>query len=213
MKKIIPLFCLLIMLVACTPRAAIVQPVAYPQRGAAPQGYGPPQTTHIELAVWSLVRAADKAIQEVERYGGNVAGYDLVLDGEQPYARLSIAVPVDQYAVLRKSLLDLGALQRETQAGVGPAAYGQEPIAVVTGIELQLAPRISLPTREAMARSEHRTVRTLAAALELLVSLLVFLFDAAIWLVVVLGPFAALWWVGRGLVRRIRRAAPPADET
>jgi len=212
MKKMYPLFILLIVLAACTPAAATVQSPAYTQQGAAPQSYGPPQTTRIELAVWSLERAADKAARETDRYGGYVASSEIVLAGERPYARLSLAIPADQYGVLRSALLDLGALQRETRIGAGLAPYGQEPVAAPIGIELYLEPRLTLPTLEAMARSEHRAVRTFAMALDLLAALLAFLFDAAIWLAVLLGPFALLWWLGGGLVRRMRMPVPHGND-
>ncbi len=212
MKKIYALIPLMIFLTAaCAPKASPAQGPDYPQRGAAPQGYGPAAFSRMELAVWNLARAAEKAADEADRYGGYLAHSEVVLEGGRPYARLSIAIPLDQYAVLRAALLDLGSLRRETQTGIPPAPQGQSP--AMTGIELFLEPRLSFPTLEAMTRSDHRAVRTFAAAAEILVSLLGFLFDAGIWLAVLVGPFAFLWWAGRGLLRRMHMPVPPADET
>lgn len=172
-------------------------PPVYPQ---------PPQTfiynARLSLEAWFPSRAASRAESLVYGYGGYlVSSGTFYLDNVQ-HTTLVLEVPVYSFHSLYGDLHDLGLVVGEQILGEwreytpgGAANYSQ--------ITLDITPRrigISLP---AILPDGWSPLSTLTSALRLSRAIFRTLVDAAIWLLVVLAPFALLFLGLRFVMKRL----------
>jgi hypothetical protein len=163
-RRLFPLILLTItsILAACGGGATPQLIGAYPrgsETGAYPSSEGAPMNTlvvynaYLELEVYDVDSAAERAKQLAYDYGGYLASSQSWYQGGQPYATLTLAVPVARYDDLRASLLRLGTLTHESTSGELINTYdGSNGWNTFSNITVQLRPA-SVPNRAVEAAS------------------------------------------------------------
>jgi hypothetical protein len=159
---------------------------------------------YLVLRVPAVARAAERAEALAYNHGGYVAQSQTWHDGDQLRATLSLAVPVPAYDGLHAALLQLGTLESEHLSG-SLTAYGDgRPWSRFSTITVHFAPAHAAWRWPAQPSLGWSPLATLRAAFAVSASLLTFLLDLVIWLVVVLGPFVLIALGLRALARRWR---------
>ncbi len=192
-------------LAACTAQATPQLIASYPAR-AGSQVYTPPSDQYVydaylELDVRSVDTTVARATDLAEDYGGYLErSQTWSVDGKQ-HASLTLAVPPPYFQALYDRLAALGTPLSTTTRGqwvdVGPGW------AVYSEITLQLHQKgLDWPS---VSLGDWRPLRTLQLALGVTGSIFGFLLDVTIWILVVIGPFALLFWGGRALFRRLAK--------
>lgn len=192
-----------LLLAACgggEPRPIALQPQAQPP-AAAPVGQEV-RATYVELLVRDSAASAAHAEQIAASFGGHVLSQQGGRDSGGPFVQLTLAVPASRYDEASLALLTLGALieSRGVRSSLPPAPGGPEPTTAIT-LLLRSAGATALTEGPALSPAPPplppaRPVQTLQSAWSLLSAIALFLLDIAIWLAVVVGPFAL---VGGGL--------------
>jgi hypothetical protein len=205
---------LLILIIACVLTAcgggATPQLIgAYPrgsETGAYTSSEGAPMNTlvvynaYLELEVYDVGSAAERAKQLAYDYGGYLASSQSWYQGDEQYATLTLAVPVAHYDDLRDSLLRLGTLKSESTSGELINTYdGSNGWNTFSNITVQLRPA-SIP---------GRTVEAASSWIAGVVSFIAHVATVLFWIAVVVAPpffmvvgiISALRW----LINRFRR--------
>lgn len=215
-KKLLP-FLLLTLLAACQPSSPGPRQIAsYPNGGEAPQTYAPPpalpSTTilvydaSLALTVWNVEDTAQSALQKATDYGGYLSASNTWTANGHTYATLTFALPAGNYDRALNAFKRLGTVTQEQVSGKLYAPYsGQSGWGYTSYITLNLAQRLETVQWPSVDVTDARPMRTLSTAFGVLVSLLGFLLDVTIWLVVVGGPFVLIGWGIRRLVNAFRK--------
>jgi hypothetical protein len=217
LKSLLPIFLLAaIMLAGCSasgdPRLIAAFPLA--ERGSVPQPPPPPvppaypqpqafiYNAHLGIEAWRPSRAVDRAVELAARYSGYlVSSHTWSQEGEERVS-LALAVPVYNFDALYADLQGLGVVVSQQVWGEW-RAYAPGGGANYSQITLEIAPRrLSLP---AVLPDGWSPGRTFASALRISASVFRFLVDAAIWLLVVVAPFALLFLGLRLVIRKLRQ--------
>lgn len=198
-KKIIP-FLFLVLLAACQPGTPR-QIASYPNET---QTYAPPDTVpqtailiydaSLALTVWNVEDAANSALQKAADYGGYLSASNTWTSGGQTYATLTFALPAGNYDRALNAFKRLGTVTQEQVSGKLYPYSGQSGWDYTSHITLNLSQRFETVQWPSVHVTETRPLRTFSAAFGVLVGLLGFLLDIAIWLVVVVGPFLLIGW-------------------
>ncbi|GAB4578356.1 MAG: hypothetical protein Fur0022_10910 [Anaerolineales bacterium] len=212
-KKLIPYFLLALILVACQPAANTPRQIAsYPQAGQNSQTFSPPigvppttilvYNANLDLTVWNVEDAANNALEKAAEYGGYLSASNTWMSNGQTYATLTFAIPAENYDRALSAFKRLGTVTHEQVSGkLYPSYSGQNGWDYTSYITLNLSERFETITWPSMDIPDLRPIRTLSTAIGVLVMLLGFLLDVAIWLTVVVGPFILIGWVIRRLMR------------
>lgn len=159
-------------------------------------------TAVLELTVKSVSRSAEKITDLAHSYGGYVNYANVWYEDGAENATVEISVPVRHYGELYERILRLGTLERETVRGeLEDVSPRDEDDWLLTTITVHLSERSGFLSRRT---SDSRAAATFWQAFEVTATLFGYLFDAAIWVLVVAGPFVLLWWGGRKIWRRAR---------
>ena len=207
-KKLIPILFLALILVACQPAADGPRQIAsYPNgvQAETSETYSPPigvpQTAilvydaSLDLAVWNVDDAANSALQKAADYGGYLSASNLWNANGQKYATLTFALPAGNYDQALAAFKRLGTVNREQVSGKLYSPYsGQTGWDYTSHITLNLSQRFETVEWPSLDVTDAHPMRTLSAAFGVLVTLLGFLLDIAIWLTVVVGPFVFVGW-------------------
>jgi len=208
------LFYLSILLSACasggTPRliashATEIEPIAIQPIVPAPEiEHEVIYNSVLDLEVSNVDRAAEDAVDLASEYGGFLVNSSSWMQGRDKHTTLVLAIPTRNYEVVHNQLIRIGDLIAEQVYGDLIPAPGNswEPYSHIT-VNLQPAafsfPPISMPN--------WRPARTFLKAWGVFTSIFGFILDIAIWMVVVLGPFALLAWGTRALIRWRRKGS------
>ncbi|HNB51341.1 MAG TPA: DUF4349 domain-containing protein [Anaerolineales bacterium] len=216
-KKILPFLFLFTLLTACSPGADTPRQIAtYPLNEN--QTYIPPPDisptailvydASLALTVWSVEDAANSALQKAADYGGYLSSSNTWTSGGQTYAILTFALPAGNYDRALNALKRLGTVTQEQVSGQLYPYSGQSGWDYTSHITLNLSQRFETVQWPSVHVTETRPLRTFSAAFGVLVGLLGFLLDVAIWLVVVVGPFLLIGW---GIRRLIKGGTQPSQ--
>ncbi len=183
-------------------RASIPEPPPPPVPPGFPQ---PPQTliyhARMSLEVWRPSRAASRAQALAYEYGGYLVSSNAFDTGGAEHLSVVLAVPVYNFHSLFDDLHDLGIVMGEQVWGEW-RVYGPGGGANYSQITLEIAPRrLSLP---AVLPDGWSPGRTFTSALRISAAIFRFLVDAAIWMLVVVAPFALLFLGLRFVIKRLR---------
>jgi hypothetical protein len=157
---------------------------------------------YMELLVRDVDGAAERAARLAYDFGGYLEGsQSWYVDGRKA-TTVTLAVPTRNFQGLRQALLGLGTLMSENITGEPEDRRYGEPWDEFSHITLQLRPGgLNLPVFDPPGWDP---MRTLQQALNVSLSILGFLADILIWVVVVAGPFMLLGWLGWKLARRVK---------
>lgn len=183
-------------------RGSVPQPPPPPVPPAYPQ---PPQTfvyhARLALEAWRPSRAASRAEALAHEYGGYLVSSNANYSGGAEHLSVVLAVPVYKLHSLFGDLHDLGIVVGEQVWGEW-RTYGPGGGANYSQITLEIAPRrLSLP---AILPGGWSPGRTFSSALRISGAIFRFLVNAAIWLLVVVAPFALLFLGLRFVIKRLR---------
>jgi hypothetical protein len=183
---------------------------SYPRQDPqSPQPVGPqPPTAYIynaalELDVARLERAAGKAVDLAYQYRGYlVRSYSWQSDNMQ-HTTLVLAVPAANFNEAFNALSRLGEVVNQhlseewasSRPGDGWEVYSE--ITVTLNEQGAVWPRLS---------GGWNPLRTLSSAWDVFTTIFGFLVDMVIWVAVVVGPFVALAWLLRRMVKKQRRS-------
>ncbi len=165
----------------------------------------PPQTfvyqARLALEAWNPERAASRAEALAHEYGGYLVSSNANYTGAAEHLTVLLAVPVYNFHSLYGDLHDLGKVVGEQAWGEWRTyAPGDGPS--YSQITLDIAPRrFGLP---AVLPDGWSPGRTFNSALRISGAIFRFLVDAAIWLLVVVAPFALLFLGLRFVIKRLR---------
>jgi hypothetical protein len=220
-KKLFP-FLFLLLLVACNPGADTPHQIASYPLNESPS-YAPPPTlpqtailvynATLDLTVWNVNDAAKSAMQKAADYSGYLSSSNTWTSDGQTYASLTFALPAGNYDRALKAFKSLGTVTHEQVSGkLYPNYANQSGWDYTSYITLNLALRFETVAWPSVDVPESRPFRTLSAAFGVLVGLLGFLLDVAIWLVVVGGPFVLIGWGIRRVFHLGQKKATRGDE-
>ena len=219
-KKWIPILVLVLTLAACQAREETtpIQIASYPSGGQTqnPQMYAPPRDipptsilvydAQLALAVWDVEDAFERSLETTADYGGYVSTSNTWYANGEVYAALTFSVPAGNYDRALAAFKRLGKVTSEQISGKLYTAYaGQTGWSYTSYITLNLSPRYETVQWPSVDVSDTHPMRTFASAFGVLVGILGFLLDVAIWLLVVVGPFVGVGWGVKALWRRNRR--------
>lgn len=206
-KKILPFLILLTLLAACSPAADTPRQIAsYPL--AENKTYAPPPDVSptailvynatLDLTVWNVNDTANSAMQKAADYGGYLSASNTWTANGQTYATLTFALPAGNYDRALNAFKRLGTVAQEQVSGKLYSTYnGQSGWGYTSYITLNLSQRFENAEWPSINVSQSHPMQTLSSAFGVLVGLLSFLLDIAIWLTVVVGPFVLIGWVLR----------------
>ncbi|MGD9094253.1 MAG: hypothetical protein PVF74_15500, partial [Anaerolineales bacterium] len=147
---------------------------------------------YIDLEVSNPVRVAELAKSLTYKHGGYLVRSDSWYWGEREHITLFLAVPIQQFQLLRDQLVRLGKTLEEEVVGEWRRDRPRIPPGYAE-ITLVLRPKPSSIFRYTGGWSP---VRTLTRAFEVFVGIFGFFVDILIWILVVVGPFLL---IGYGL--------------
>ncbi len=159
-------------------------------------------TTTIDLEVNQVDKANSRVREITYQQGGYVTDSKIWDQDGEKHAMLLLVVAAYRFETVRSELLRLGTVKNERLSGtlVKPDEYPQQDY---THILVFLHPKIR--TGFEFDRFDWRPFHTLAQAWDVFLSIFGFILDVAIWLVVVLGPFALIGWGIRAFILRRRK--------
>ncbi len=164
----------------------------------------------IELEVSKTEATAERARALAAEFGGYLdSSTSWRQDGERFY-RLVLAVPVVYFDDLRDALVGLGDLKRESVWGE-KVLYGKGGLHNYSTITLQLIPREGI--WPSLNLRGWEPALTFQRAFEVFISIFGFLVDILIWVVVVVGPFLLIGWLGWLVLRKARLNRKDASES
>lgn len=164
----------------------------------------------LEMQVNSVPRTVEKITRLAHDHGGYVEYANTWHEGRTEYATVEVSVPVRGYDALYARISRLGTLERESVRGeLEDISWRDQDDWRVTTITAHLSERSGWLSGR--TGSTH-TASTFWKAFEVTATLFRFLFDAAIWVLVVAGPFVLLGWGGRQLWRRARLITKQTSE-
>ena len=217
------------LLAACAPNASATPALI----GAYRAGDAPPVATYVppapgaelvynatvDLLVSDVVTAADAATRLATGYGGYLSDSQRWYDNRELHVALTLVVPSDSFNAVHTGLLRLGTLNSDSVSGdlvpAEPYPWGHDstfyvflsPAAPAVAYRAPVVVPSTWPSADAW-----RPDRTFAAAAHVFGLIFTFLVDAAIWLLVVIGPFVLIALGLRRLFRRPQPAAPNSEE-
>jgi hypothetical protein len=159
-------------------------------------------SAYLEITVTNTQSAAERAEQWAYDCGGFLSSSQFFEQDGKIYSILVIQIPSREFDPFRERLLRLGRLENERVDGkwVDTDHSGWESYSQVI---LSLEPAgFDWP---AVQPPSWRPLRTLEHALQVSLSILGFLVDVLIWVVVVAGPFVLLGWGLKKLIPRLHR--------
>ena len=208
-RRILFLFLSLFILTmaACSGSATPQLIASYPSR---PQSSLPqPNTilvysTYLELDVAEVTQAANQATQIAYRQGGYLVSSNSWYRDGRLYTTLELAVPQVTLENTLGELHKLGNVASERISGQPLNTNYRDEWDVFSRITIQLRPAASTWPRSEPAPHFWDPGRTFASAFEVGSTILKFLIDALIWIIVVSGPFILIALALRLLYRRLR---------
>lgn len=147
------------------------------------------------------VRSISKAFEEIKdlayEYGGFITTAQIWYEDRDENATVVVSAPVYNFDLIYDEIMRIGTIESETIRGeLDPyPGYGHDEW-VMSTITINLSERSSLHLPEF---PDWHAANTFRQAFGVVAVIFRFLFDAAIWIVVVLGPFALIGWVARKL--------------
>ena len=184
---------------------------SYPRQDPqSPQPVSPqPPTAYVynaalELDVARLERATGKAVDLAYQYRGYLVRSSSWQSDHMQHTTLVLAVPAANFAEAFNALSRLGEVVNQhiseewasNRPGDGWEVYSE--ITITLNEQGTVWPRLS---------GGWNPLRTLSGAWNVFVTIFGFLVDVVIWVAVVVGPFVALAWVLRRVVKR-RKPTP-----
>jgi hypothetical protein len=162
---------------------------------------------YIEIEVPDTDAALQRATDLAYAYDGFVLSPQFWTTAGGRHISLQISVPDYQGERLVNELLQLGNVYRNQQTSRqnGPIPNGCPRCQRRTEISLQLDSIVPYYNPPLINWGSWRPVDTIQRAWQVFVAIFSFLADAAIWIIVVVGPFALIVWGVIALIRRIQR--------
>ncbi len=201
------------MLTACSsaaPKQIASSPAEQPAeprsiaRDPSHQGEVIPYNADIELTVDDVDTAAGKVTVLAYDLGGAISSSHSWFQDGQKRIDMELSIPADQFDNLRRKLLDIGTLN---SAQILNEVVNPDDIrgrTTLATIHLQPATFTIGGLDGAWS-----PVRTFSSAFNVVASIFRVVVDIAIWIVVVLGPFAIIALGVRFLLRRSRKSNSP----
>ena len=156
----------------------------------------------LELEVRDIQRAVDSILEIAEDNGGFMISIHQWTEDNYPVAQIVISIPAAHFEAAWSQLTRVGrSMGYHVSPDPNPVPGSFSASSEIT-ITLYQKSWLSL---FAGLRNTH-LADTLRHAWEILSSLLIFLFDVIVWLLVVVGPFGLLGW---GIIKIIRRRKQP----
>ena len=151
----------------------------------------------IEMRVSSISNAFEEIKDLSHEYGGYITTAQIWYEDRDENATVVVSVPVNNFDLIYDEILRIGTLESESIRGeLDPyPAHGHDDWTMST-ITIHLSERSSLHLPEF---PDWHAANTFRQAFGVVAVIFRFLFDAAIWILVVLGPFALIGWVVRKL--------------
>lgn len=206
-KRLIWLFVLIGLLVACSNADGPEQIASYPKD--EPIAIHPRNletnviyNATLDLQVSDVEHAAERAKEiAFDHHGYLVSAQSWYRDGEK-HTTVVLAVPAFGFDAARSELLRLGSLVGEWVSSELISANVNEwdtysHITIYLHHKGSTLPEISLP--------KWRPVRTFEKAWDVFISIFGFLLDIVIWVTVVAGPFLLIGWVIQRLIQWTRK--------
>ena len=194
-------------LVACSGSATPQLIASYPNRPPS----SPPQpntilvyNTYLELDVAEVTQAGSQATQIAYRRGGYLVSSQSWYRDGRLYTTLELAVPQASLENTLGELHRLGNVASERISGQPANTTYRDEWNVFSRITVQLRPAAYTWTRSEPAPHVWNPGHTFASAFEVGSTILKFLIDALIWIIVVSGPFILIALALRMLYRRLR---------
>jgi hypothetical protein len=159
------------------------------------------------IEVYNVDRAALRANQLVSNFGGNIYSQRLSSSAGQRAYVLLISVTASQNGPLRAALAHLGNVVDESSSNGFPSSPRRIYPEPDTTIELTLR-EVSYHIRPAgpIGWDPGRTASQAFAVFQAIFS---FIVDILIWVLIVIGPFVLVGWLGWWLARRRKRSSGP----
>ncbi len=150
------------------------------------------------LDVRQVEKAAENAILLAEHFEGYLVSSRSWIQDNEKIVHLVLAVPAWYFEEMRTELIRLGDLRSEQISGNFPSLDDQEwrqysYITVQLHPKSTALPRLTLP--------DWRPIQTFHKAIEVTGAIFAFLLDVIIWILVVLGPFVFLVWLGKRILK------------
>lgn len=156
---------------------------------------------YIELQVSDVEAAAARAENLAWRYGGYLTGSCAWLVDGRAENTLELVVPTANFDHLRDALVQIGTVMNETSRGLtADAPPFHEPYSSITLYLRSAVIRWSPPAPV----TRWNPGRTFQRALDVFLAIFGFLADFVIWVVVVAGPFALIFFIAWKAARRLR---------
>lgn len=151
------------------------------------------------LEVRQVDRAADKAILLAEHFEGYLVSSRAWIQNDQKFIHLVLAVPAWHFEEMHAELMRLGNLRSEQISSedtfIDDHAWEQFSfITVQFHPQTTALPRLTFP--------DWRPVQTFHKAMDVTAAIFAFLLDVVIWVLVVLGPFLVIGWIGKQIMKR-----------
>jgi len=151
----------------------------------------------LEMRVRSISNAFEEIKDLAHEYGGYITTAQIWYEDRDANATVVVSVPVYNFDLIYDELMRIGILESENIRGELDSypAHGHDKW-VMSTITLNLSERSTLHLPDF---PDWHAANTFRQAFGVVAVIFRFLFDAVIWIVVVLGPFALIGWVTRKL--------------
>jgi hypothetical protein len=167
--------------------------------------------TVLDMRVRSVSRAFEEIKSLAHEHGGYVTTAQIWYEDRDEHATIAVSVPVFNFDLLYDRIVRLGSLDNETISGElrSHAPYERDEMIMSTiTVHLEERSSISFPRT-----SDWHAASTFLQAFDVASTIFRFLLDAAIWVIVVAGPFVVLGWaVRRYILRRARQSTEESEE-
>lgn len=151
----------------------------------------------IDIRVRSISNAFEQIRDMAYEYGGYITTAQIWYEDRDENATVVVSVPVYNFDLIYDEIMQLGTVESETIRGeLEPYPGHGHDDWIMSTITVNLSERSSLHLPEF---PDWHAANTFQQAFGVVAVIFRFLFDAAIWIVVVLGPFALIGWVARKL--------------
>ena len=157
----------------------------------------------LELDVPNPERAAGQAVDLAYQYRGYLVRSHAWQSGSAQHIKLVLAVPAANFDTAYNALCRLGEVVNQHISGEWASSRPGDGWEVYSEITITLNDQVSVWPH---LSGGWNPLRTLSSAWNVFVTIFGFLANVVIWLVVVVGPFVALAWIVRLVVKRQRRS-------
>ena len=202
-------FMFVLVLVGCSGAHTPQMIASYPKEPVPLNGYqtySPPADQIIYdasmvMQVSDPAHAADQAARLAYDYGGYLGSSQGWYAGSRYCVTVMLSIPAPSFDSVHNRLLELGRLMSEDVSG-RLTEYTPQGYTAYSQITIQFEPKKGIgPVFPIYGWNPGRT---LANALGVFISIFGFIVNAAIWIVVVVGPFVAIGWGVTRLMKRFR---------